>query len=145
MTIAELAARGKPLLDRIPAAYLMAAAITLAATGGFGLGVLEGRAEGGAGGISVTTLGTTTPGFAQKAPAAAAAAGVSASRSSVPASAPAALPSGGEYVASKTGTKYYLPWCGGAKLIKDANKVWLATKADAEAAGYAPASNCKGL
>jgi hypothetical protein len=140
MTIAELAARGKPLLDRIPAAYLTAAAIILAGTAGFAFGVLEGREEARAGGISVTTLGTTTPGFMGKQAAAAAAAGAS-----VPASAPAALPSGGEYVASKSGAKYYLPWCGGAKLIKDENKVWFASKADAEAAGYAPAANCKGL
>ena len=145
MTIAELAARGKPLLDRIPAAYLTAAAVILAATGGFGLGVLEGRAEGADAGISVSTLATTSPSFVKGAPAAAAAAELAAPAASIPASAPAVLPAGGQYVASKSGSKYYLPWCGGAKLIKDENKVWFATKADAEAAGYAPASNCKGL
>ncbi len=59
-------------------------------------------------------------------------------------SAPAMQPLGG-YVASKSGTKYYLPWCGAAKKIKEENKVWFATKADAEKAGYTPASNCPGL
>jgi hypothetical protein len=49
------------------------------------------------------------------------------------------------YVASKTGTKYHLPWCSGARRIKEENKVWFATKEEAEAAGYTPASNCKGL
>jgi hypothetical protein len=49
------------------------------------------------------------------------------------------------YVASRSGTKYHLPWCPGAKQIKEENKVWFATKADAEKAGYAPASNCKGI
>lgn len=49
------------------------------------------------------------------------------------------------YVASKNGTVYHLPWCAGAQRIKDANKVWFASKEEAEAAGYRPASNCKGI
>lgn len=49
------------------------------------------------------------------------------------------------YVASKNGTKYHLPWCGSAKQIKEENKVWFATKEEAENAGYTPASNCKGI
>jgi len=53
-------------------------------------------------------------------------------------------PEGG-YVASKSGTKYHLPWCGSAKQIKEENKVWFATKEEAEKAGYSPASNCKGI
>jgi hypothetical protein len=65
--------------------------------------------------------------------------------SDIPATAPAALPAGGQYVASKSGTKYYLPWCGTVARIKDENKVWFQTKAEAEAAGYGPAANCKGL
>lgn len=51
----------------------------------------------------------------------------------------------GGYVASKSGTKYHLPWCGGAKQIKEENKIWFKTKAEAEAAGYTPAANCKGI
>lgn len=53
-------------------------------------------------------------------------------------------PEGG-YVASKSGAKYHLPWCGSAKQIKEENKIWFATKEEAEKAGYTPASNCKGI
>jgi len=51
----------------------------------------------------------------------------------------------GAYVASKTGTKYHLPWCAGAKQIKESNKVWFGSKEEAEKSGYTPASNCKGI
>jgi hypothetical protein len=51
----------------------------------------------------------------------------------------------GPYVGSKSGTKYYLVTCAGAKRIKDANKVFFTTKDNATAAGYTPASNCPGL
>ncbi|MBP9759816.1 MAG: hypothetical protein KBD24_00415 [Candidatus Pacebacteria bacterium] len=50
-----------------------------------------------------------------------------------------------QYVASKSGTVYHLPWCSGAQRIKEENKVWFASKEIAEAAGYRPASNCKGI
>ncbi len=49
------------------------------------------------------------------------------------------------YVGSKNGTKYHLPWCGSAKQIKEENKVWFSSKEEAEAQGYTPASNCKGI
>ena len=51
----------------------------------------------------------------------------------------------GQFVASKSGTKYHYPWCSGAKTISPANKIYFNTKAEAEARGYTPASNCKGL
>jgi hypothetical protein len=51
----------------------------------------------------------------------------------------------GKYVASKKGTKYHLPWCPGAKQIKEENKLWFDSKEDAEKAGYTKATNCKGL
>ena len=51
----------------------------------------------------------------------------------------------GNYVASKSGTKYHYPWCPGAQSIKEENKIWFFTKEEAEKAGYQPASNCKGL
>ena len=51
----------------------------------------------------------------------------------------------GEYVGSKNSDKYHLPWCPGAQRIKDENKVWFASKAAAEKAGYVPASNCPGM
>lgn len=53
--------------------------------------------------------------------------------------------SGGKLVASKSGTKYYFPWCGGAARIADANKVWFNSESEARAKGFEPAANCKGL
>lgn len=50
---------------------------------------------------------------------------------------------GGEVVASKSGTKYHLPTCSGAKSIKPENLVTFESIAAAEAAGYTPAANCK--
>lgn len=49
------------------------------------------------------------------------------------------------YVASVNSDKYHLPWCSGAKNISEANKVYFASKSEAEAAGYQPAANCDGL
>ncbi len=57
----------------------------------------------------------------------------------------AAHASTGTYVASKNGTRYYLPSCSGAKRIKEENRVWFQTKSMAEAAGYTPAANCDGM
>jgi hypothetical protein len=50
-----------------------------------------------------------------------------------------------QVVASKNGTAYHLMTCPGALQIKDANKVYFKTRADAEAAGYKAAGNCPGL
>lgn len=52
---------------------------------------------------------------------------------------------GGQVVASKNGTKYYLPWCGSAERILAKNKVFFASALEAEKAGFAKASNCKGM
>lgn len=49
------------------------------------------------------------------------------------------------YVASKNGQVYHLPHCSGAKNISEANKITFTTKEEAEAAGYRPAANCKGI
>jgi Metal binding domain of Ada len=51
----------------------------------------------------------------------------------------------GPIVASKSGTKYHLTSCPGAKQINQENKIFFATAADAVAAGYSPAANCPGL
>lgn len=56
-----------------------------------------------------------------------------------------AAPATGNYVASKSGKAYHLPWCSGAQRIKEENKVYFATKAEAEKAGYTPAANCPGI
>jgi len=51
----------------------------------------------------------------------------------------------GNFVASKNGTRYYYPWCSTVKRIKEENKIWFATRGEAESAGYTKALNCKGL
>lgn len=53
--------------------------------------------------------------------------------------------SSGSIVASKNGTKYHYPWCAGAKQISEKNKIFFDSIESARAAGYTPASNCKGL
>lgn len=49
------------------------------------------------------------------------------------------------YVGSRSGTKYHLLTCPGAKQIKESNKIFFTTKEDAQKAGYTPAGNCKGI
>lgn len=51
----------------------------------------------------------------------------------------------GQVVASKSGTKYHYPWCTGAKQISEKNKITFESAESARAAGYTPASNCRGL
>ncbi|MEK7607834.1 MAG: hypothetical protein AAB484_02865 [Patescibacteria group bacterium] len=51
----------------------------------------------------------------------------------------------GVYIGSKSGTKYHLLTCPGAKQINEANKIWFSSKIEAEKAGYSPAGNCKGI
>lgn len=51
----------------------------------------------------------------------------------------------GQLVASKSGKKYYYPWCGGVQKIKEENRIYFASKTEAEARGYTPSSTCKGL
>ena len=127
-----MAGGGKQVLGKIPAMVIYLLILVLSSSASFGLGILAGKdmAKGQGGGFEVqNVLGTSTL------PAAAVAA---------PESAPQ-LPAGGQYVASKSGTRYYLPWCSGAKQIKEENKVWFTSKEDAESKGYTPAKNCKGI
>jgi hypothetical protein len=51
----------------------------------------------------------------------------------------------GLVAASRNGTRYYYPWCGGLNRVKDKNKVWFVTIAAAENAGYTLAKGCDGL
>ncbi len=59
--------------------------------------------------------------------------------------APRPLPLGGEVVASRSGSVYYFPWCGGVSAIKPENMRSFKDEEAARAAGYRPAKNCKGL
>ncbi len=51
--------------------------------------------------------------------------------------------SSGQFVGSKNSDKYHHTSCPGASRIKDENKVWFASQAEAEAAGYSLAANCE--
>ena len=128
MIIAKVRAWCKKTLERIPTHALVVTALILASGASFALGILVGSGGGKNPGIAVSTLGTTTPPLPLH------------TGTSEP-----AIPAGGEVVASKSGTKYYFPWCGTVKRIKEENKVWFASREAAEAAGYEPASNCKGM
>lgn len=140
MTIAGMAARIKQILARVPREALVAAIAILSMTGSFGLGFLTAREmQAGQGSeiwIEDVSAPSALPAAAQAAPK------TEAER--LEKAAPA-IPAGGQYVASKSGSRYYLPWCSGASRIKEENKVWFASKEEAEAAGYTPALNCKGL
>ena len=47
------------------------------------------------------------------------------------------------FVASKSSTKYHKVTCGGAKTIKESNKIYFQSESEAESAGYSKAANCK--
>ena len=49
------------------------------------------------------------------------------------------------FVAAKSGTRYYFPWCGGVSRIKEETKIWFASEEEARKAGFTPAANCAGL
>ncbi len=51
----------------------------------------------------------------------------------------------GQVVASKTGKKYHLLDCPGAKTIAEKNRVYFENREAAEKAGLTPAANCRGL
>lgn len=48
----------------------------------------------------------------------------------------------GQVIASKTGKRYYYPWCSGVSRISPANIVHFASAAEAEKFGLALATNC---
>ena len=119
MTIADLRGKCKGMAAKIPRDMLIIAVLVLSSSASFALGYLAGQGSGQ---------------------------GAATALDSPPADFSAALASSsGAFVASKNGTKYYLPNCSGADRISEANKVWFATAAAAVVAGYAPAANCKGL
>lgn len=145
MTIADEEPGGKSFFGRIPADMLVLLVLVLASTLAFGLGILVGKdlgaeREAGDKGFWIEQLpeGVVQGGG----PAAALEATNAGSSESAP---EPTVPEVRTYMASKNGTKYYLPTCGTAKRIKEENRVWFATKAEAEAAGFTPAANCPGL
>lgn len=101
---------------------LIVAIVILASSASFGLGFLAGRDAGQ--GVPMQILPEAL---------------------SHPIGNSSATPATGQVIASKNGTKYYLPDCAGASRISDVNKVWFASASAALAAGYEPAANCKGI
>jgi hypothetical protein len=143
--------RSNRALSGVPKDVLAVGVVLLASTASFGLGILAGRdmgkAAGKDAGFWVEDVSATT---SAKLPAAATAGQAQASEALAPKipvvpAGTVIIPTAGKYVASKSGTKYYLPTCSGAKRIKEANKVWFASVEEAQAAGLTPASNCPGL
>ncbi len=114
--------------------WLLPVILILIGLTAFGLGRLSSKAESSQGLLIRLPDGTTETAAAYQA------------ATPAPVAQTTAAPAGeGAYVASKSGTKYYLPSCSGVSRIKEENKVWFATAAEAAAAGYSPASNCPGL
>jgi hypothetical protein len=48
----------------------------------------------------------------------------------------------GSIVASKSGKKYYFPWCSGVKRIKMENRIYFDTELDAQNKGLTLSSTC---
>ena len=115
MTIAEAREKCKTTLSLIPRDVLIIVIIFLASSASFGLGMLAGL-DAGQGRAVVQEEAVSV-----------------------------ATSTTGKVVASKNGTKYYLPGCTGADRISEANKMWFSSDAAAIKAGYTLAANCKGL
>lgn len=136
MSITDQEGQSKEGIGRIPTDVLIVLVVILSATLAFGLGVLAGKdmmKTEGKDGFWIEQL-PERPEASGGGPAA------------VIEAIPEPVVEGPKvYMASKSGTKYYLPTCGTAKRIKEENRVWFSTKDEAEAAGYGPAANCPGL
>src|SRR6185295_18364605 len=101
MTIAELSDKCKAFLDQVPRDVLIVAVLLLASTLSFGLGYLAGQDAGQGSEITIVQ------GAAASLPMS----------TSVPTPAGVGVPTNVGIVASKNGTKYYLPTCSGADRI----------------------------
>ncbi len=120
MTISEYRDKCKAIIGRIPRDVQVITVLILASFFSFGLGYLVGRDTAKTADFSLIDTG------------------------SVPIPVAAVLKVG-KVVASKRGTKYYLPRCAGAARTSDANKVWFESIEAARRAGYSPAANCPGM
>lgn len=122
-------------LPLLPDDVFLGAIIILVAFGSFGLGRLS-KIEGtktpirieNAPEVTEDTFGQTTT-----------------KESAAPFAASRATGQQASLIGSKNGKKYYYPWCSGASRIAEANRIYFASKTDAESRGYTPSSMCKGL
>lgn len=117
-TIHELTALGKGYLERGVGDWGLVLLLVLLSAASFGLGRLS------------VLESSRPPVSIGKMPAAVA---------------PRGIYPGGMYVASRSGSAYYYPWCAGALKILPQNQRWFPDEESARQAGYAPAKNCKGL
>lgn len=121
-------------LPTLPNDIFLGAIIILVAFGSFGLGRLS-RIEGARTPIRIENAPkVTAETFTQKATVV-----------GVGGSVPFVENSSNQLVGSKNGKKYYYVWCSGVSRIAEGNRIYFATKGDAEARGYTPSSTCKGL
>ena len=126
--IAVMRRKGKALLARLPEGTLTVTIVVLACFASYGLGIATGQdTREGKIGIGQVPLMPFVSAPATETPL------------------PITMTAGGQYVASRTGKSYHLPWCSGAKQIKEENKIYFTSKESAEAAGYVAAKNCKGI
>jgi hypothetical protein len=112
MTIAEVRGKCKSFVGRVPRDVLIVGVLVLTSSASFGLGYLAGLDAGGTSKITPEAAAVPT------------------------------ATTTGQFVASKSGTKYYPPGCAGANRISETNKVWFASAAAATNAGYALAASC---
>ena len=122
MNITETREKCKSLAARVPRDVLTICILVLASSFSFGFGCLAGLDAGRGSEVSSEVLPLADSPIR-----------------------PASLGQAGQVVASKSGTKYYLPECAGVERIAEANKVWFTSPAAAIAVGYAPAANCEGI
>lgn len=115
--------------------------IVLVGFGSFGLGRLSAREE------EKTPIRILPPqgNNASSSDALSASAALAGEGSAQPKTSAAPRPSsGGLIVASKNGSKYYFPWCAGARRIGEANKTWFSSEQEAQTAGLTLAAGCRG-
>lgn len=116
MTIAEAREKCKIFIgDRIPRDVFIISILILASLFSFGLGYLAGL-------DAMSSKGQGSKIIIEE---------------------PSITTTSGQVIASKTGTKYYLPSCASASRISEENKIWFASVELAKTAGYTPAANCK--
>jgi hypothetical protein len=108
-------------------------------------GVIIDNSGAGGAAMAVAAVGSTSPDTGSE-EVSAATITQTATTSAAAASDSSGLPAqSGEVIGSKSGKKYYFPWCGTVKRIKPENQVHFASIETAKAAGFTPGGNCKGL
>lgn len=130
--IQDLKAQSKGFLGRFIDEWGIVLVVVLVGLASFGLGRLSAQ-EGAKTPVSVTQA------------SAAASASSGAQNKAISGDSEGLREGTGEVVASKNGTVYHLPWCSGAQRISVSNLVTFSSEAEAKAAGFRPAKNCKGL